>query len=92
MQPARDPVYNYYQILQCIREVRVDAKGWETYFHQRGIEPLRVIYEDFVANPEETLQCIFDFLEIAIPAGFQTPVSQRGADSHPISGWKNNHG
>ena len=83
MQPARDPVYNYYQILQCIREVRVDAKGWETYFQQRAIEPLRIVYEDFVADPGETLQRIFDFMEIPIPAGFQMPVSplKRQADS-----------
>ena len=27
MQSTRDPIYNFYQILQCIREVRVDAKG-----------------------------------------------------------------
>jgi LPS sulfotransferase NodH len=83
MQPARDPIYNYDQIFQCIREVRVDAKGWETYFQQRGIEPLRIVYEDFVVDPGDTLQRIFDFLEIAVPAGFQMPVSplQRQADS-----------
>ena len=83
MQPARDPVYNYDQIFQCIREVRVDAKGWETYFQQRGIEPLRIVYEDFVVDPGDTLQRIFDFLEIAVPAGFQMPVSplKRQADS-----------
>ncbi|RPJ25078.1 MAG: hypothetical protein EHM33_15760 [Chloroflexi bacterium] len=83
MQSARDPIYNFYQILQCIREVRVDAKGWETYFHQRGIEPLRVIYEDFVADQRGTLKRIFDFLEIVIPADLQMPASplKRQADS-----------
>ncbi len=75
MQPARDPVYNFYQIMQCIREVRVDAKGWETYFQQRGIEPLRIVYEDFVADQSSTLRRIFEFLEIAVPADFQMPVS-----------------
>lgn len=83
MQPAREPVYNFYQILQCIREVRVDAKGWETYFQQRGIEPLRIVYEDFVADQLGTLKRMFDFLEIAIPSDFQMPVPQlkRQADS-----------
>jgi LPS sulfotransferase NodH len=75
MQPEREPVYNFYQILQCIREVRVDAKGWETYFQQRGIEPLRIVYEDFVADQKDTLKRIFDFLEIRTPAGFQMPES-----------------
>ena len=83
MQPAREPIYNFYQILQCIREVRVDAKGWETYFHQRGIEPCRIIYEDFVNDQRVTLKRIFDFLEIAFPAGFQIPELplKRQADS-----------
>jgi LPS sulfotransferase NodH len=83
MQPAREPIYNYYQILQCIREVRVDAKGWETYFHQRGIEPCRIIYEDFVIDQRVTLKRIFDFLEIAFPADFQIPELplKRQADS-----------
>jgi LPS sulfotransferase NodH len=83
MQPVKEPIYNYHQILQCIREVRVDAKGWETYFHQRGIEPLRVIYEDFVVDQKDTLKHIFDFLEIAIPLDFQMPASalKRQSDS-----------
>jgi len=75
MQSVRDPIYNFHQILQCIREVRVDAKGWETYFHQRGIEPLRVIYEDFIVDQKGTLNRILDFLEIAIPSDFQFPAS-----------------
>jgi len=83
MPPVRDPIYNFHQILQCIREVRVDAKGWETYFHQRRIKPLRIIYEEFVMDPPGTLRHIFEFLGIAIPADFQMPMSllQRQADS-----------
>jgi LPS sulfotransferase NodH len=73
MQPVKTPVYNFHQILQCIREVRVDAKGWETYFHQRRIEPFRILYEDFVVEQKGTLKRIFDFLEITLPADFQMP-------------------
>jgi LPS sulfotransferase NodH len=74
MQSAKDPIYNFYQILQCVREVRVDAKGWETYFYQRGIEPLRIIYEDLVADQMGTLRHVLEFLEIAIPVDFQIPA------------------
>jgi LPS sulfotransferase NodH len=73
MQPAKEPIYNFYQILQCVREVRVDAKGWETYFHQRGIEPLRVIYEDLVTDQMDTLERVLEFLEIAVPVDFRLP-------------------
>jgi trehalose 2-sulfotransferase len=74
MQSAKDPIYNFYQILQCVREVRVDAKGWETYFYQRGIEPLRIIYEDLVADQMGTLRHVLEFLEIAVPVDFQIPA------------------
>jgi LPS sulfotransferase NodH len=74
MQPEKDPIYNFYQILQCIREVRVDAKGWETYFHQRRIEPFRIIYEDFVVDQMRTLKHVLEFLEVDIPQGFQIPA------------------
>ena len=85
MQPVRAPIYNFHQIMQCIREVRVDAKGWETYFHQRRIEPLRVIYEDFVVDQRGTLKRIFDFLEIAIAANFQLPASRQKQQSDSLS-------
>lgn len=84
--PVREPVYNFYQILQCIREVRVDTKGWQTYFHQRGIEPLRIFYEDFVTHQKATLHRIFDFLEIAIPADFRMPVSPLQKQADTLSG------
>jgi LPS sulfotransferase NodH len=82
-QETRAPVYNFYQIMQCIREVRVDAKGWETWFQQRGIEPLRVVYEDFLADQLGGLRRIIDFLEVPLPAGFTLPEIQlkRQADA-----------
>lgn len=82
MPAESDPIYNYYQIVQCIREVHVDAKGWETYFHQRGIQPLRIIYEDFVNDQSVTLHRIFDFLKIDIPVDYKAtaPPLRRQAD------------
>jgi trehalose 2-sulfotransferase len=95
IQPDKDPIYNFYQILQCIREVRVDAKGWETYFQQRGIEPFRIIYEDFVTDQMGTLRRVLDFLEIAIPVDFQIPAIPLKKQTDSLSDkWleKYNHG
>lgn len=85
MQPVREPIYNYHQILQCIREVRMDAKGWETYFQQRRIKPLRIIYEDFVVDQESALRRIFEFLEVAIPEDFQMPVPKLKMQADALS-------
>lgn len=83
MPPEREPVYNFHQIWQCTREVRVDTKGWKTYFHQRGIVPLRIIYEDFIDDQSATLRRIFDFLEIPFPADYRIPMPplRKQADS-----------
>ena len=83
MKPAKAPVYNFYQILQCTREVRVQTKGWMTYFHQKGIEPLKVIYEDLVTDQGGTLKRVLEFLEINIPKNFKIPEThlKRQADS-----------
>lgn len=83
MKPSKAPVYNYHQIVQCIREIRIDAKGWETYFQQRKIEPYRVVYEEFVNRQQETVKGILEYLGIDIPVDFQitTATQQKQADS-----------
>jgi len=77
------PVYNYHQIWQCIREVRVQDKGWKTYFQNRGIEPFVVIYEDLVAERARMLREAMEFLEVSIPSDFQVPKThlKKQADS-----------
>lgn len=85
MKPSREPVYNFYQIMQCIREVCIDAKGWETYFQQRGIEPYRVVYEEFVKNQKETVKDILKYLGIEIPADFQIALDTQKKQADLLS-------
>ena len=85
MTPTREPVYNFYQISQCIREVRVQAKGWETYFHNRGIKPFRVIYEDLVDHREEVLRGVLKFLGITIPQDFRVPETHLKKQADALS-------
>jgi LPS sulfotransferase NodH len=67
------PKYNYHQISQCLREIKIQEKGWEVYFLERQITPFRVVYEQFV----EDVDCItieaLRFLDVQVPAGFQVP-------------------
>ena len=83
MQPNKEPVYNFYQISQCTREVRVQTKGWETYFHNYRIDPFRVVYEELVADQEGVLRGVLEFLGVTIPADFQLPETnlKKQADS-----------
>lgn len=79
----REPQYNYFQIRSCLREIKLQEKGWETYFMERGIKPYRVNYEELAANPEPVILGALDYLGIKRPAGFQapTPRIQKQGDS-----------
>lgn len=79
----REPQYNYFQIQSCLREIKLQEKGWETYFMERGIKPYRVNYEELAANPEPVILGALDYLEIKRPAGFQVPAPriQKQGDS-----------
>jgi LPS sulfotransferase NodH len=83
MPETGEPKYDFHLISQCTREVRVQDKGWRTYFHQRGIAPHVVIYEELVANRPRILRGVLEFLEISIPSNFQVPEThlKKQADS-----------
>ena len=38
--------------------------AWTTYFEENGIEPLTVVYEDFLESYEETLEATLGFLGV----------------------------
>lgn len=73
MPETGNPSYDFHLISQCTREVRVQDKGWRTYFSQRGIEPHVVIYEKLVADRFRILRGVLEFLGISIPPDFQVP-------------------
>jgi len=79
----REPQYNYFQIRSCLREIKLQEKGWEIYFMERGIKPYRVNYEELAANPQPVILGALDYLGIKRPAGFQvpTPRIQKQGDS-----------
>jgi len=35
--------------------------AWEEYFSMAGVQPLTVVYEDFVVRPQETVAQILEF-------------------------------
>jgi LPS sulfotransferase NodH len=77
------PLYNYHHLWQCIREIRIQAKGWETFFHNQRIEPFRVVYEDLVRDRARFVYGALKFLGISIPPDFQIPEThlKKQADS-----------
>ncbi|MBN1799717.1 MAG: hypothetical protein JW822_14165 [Spirochaetales bacterium] len=67
------PVYNYYQIWQCLREINCQEKGWSVFFHEYNIEPYIVIYEELVDTYNLTILNVFRYLGIDIDQDFIVP-------------------
>jgi LPS sulfotransferase NodH len=82
-QATRTPEYNYEAIDQLVSEVVMREAAWEEYFSMACVQPLTVVYEDFVAQPRETVAQILEFLEIPYsnPLPDWTPRNVKLADA-----------
>jgi trehalose 2-sulfotransferase len=56
------PTFSYQKIDLIVHEFEVHELEWQKYFATHGIKPFIVIYEDFVANYEETAIEILKYL------------------------------
>jgi LPS sulfotransferase NodH len=75
-------VFSREQIDNLIAGVIERERRWEMFFADSGIEPLRVIYEDLVAAPEDTVLAVLGHIGLeqsgSIPVA--TPTLRRQAD------------
>lgn len=53
--PPHAPFFDATQINQSRDRLITDDVNWSSFFDRRGIEPLRVLYEDLTNNPQATL-------------------------------------
>lgn len=65
-------------------KLRIDEHNaaWQSYFERCNIEPLRVVYEEFVERYEESLVGLLEGIGIYIPEDFtvEEPKMKRQAD------------
>ncbi len=60
---GKEPVYDPSAISARIEELDRDGRFWNDFFEARGIEPLRLTYEDFAAKPACAIRGIARFCE-----------------------------
>lgn len=70
---AQRPAFSFLQIDFLVREIELHNAAWQRYFTQNGIQPLVIVYEDFVAHYEETLRETLQHL--ALPGADRLPIS-----------------
>jgi LPS sulfotransferase NodH len=67
--PAKEPQYDFERLKREVTELEAYDAGWNIWFVQQGIIPLRLGYERLAANPAATL------LDICGVLGVQAPIA-----------------
>ncbi len=62
--PAPEPRFDVEQIDRWVRQFTEDEINWDRYFARAGIEPLDVVYEDFLNSYDSTTRAMLRYLEI----------------------------
>ncbi|HEX4738195.1 MAG TPA: Stf0 family sulfotransferase [Allosphingosinicella sp.] len=68
------PAYSREALEMAERGIEFQAAGWERMFRERGIEPLRLWYEDVVARPEDATRQVTDYLGVTLVPGAEVAV------------------
>jgi LPS sulfotransferase NodH len=69
----RPAVFDSEHIGRKLRRIDREESLWEGLFDRYGIEPQRVVYEDFVEAQETTVREVLDELEVDTPANLDLP-------------------
>jgi LPS sulfotransferase NodH len=72
--------YDASGIAEALANSIAEEKGWETAVAATGQKALVVAYEDLVANPDQTLEQVFTFLEIPalLPIRLKSKLERQG--------------
>jgi LPS sulfotransferase NodH len=60
--PSGELEYDFFHVLSRVMMIQSGELAWEVYFQQYGIEPLRIVYEDFFHDLEPQLRRLIDYL------------------------------
>lgn len=76
------PKFSYERIDALVQEIQADENSWKWFFDYHDIQPLVVVYEEFVSAPVQTLQEVLEYLDLSVPAStvLPTPRLKRQAD------------
>ena len=81
VEARREPEFNFHAIEHYRRRLEEADKRWDNYFETHGIQPFRVVYEEFVKHHEETTRAILAYLHIpAADLDFTPPRLQKQSD------------
>ena len=68
------PTYSQETLEMAEEGIEYQAAGWEQMFREQGVEPLRLWYEDVVADPEQATRQVADHLGVTLVPGAEVAV------------------
>lgn len=71
--PKAEPFYNPDLIRRCLNHLAAQRRGWQTYFEQQNLSPLRIDYDSFVADPDRITKELVKRMDI--PTAPISPVA-----------------
>jgi len=63
-------IFNRDAIEHLVQQITVHEEAWRDYFETNAIQPLTIVYEDFVPAQEETIRAVLNYLGISVPETF----------------------
>ena len=76
----REIPYDYQQLVEHLKGAVEDDRSWEMFFEERGISPLRLVYEEMVASPAAAVRDVLGHLDLPDSNGEATHNTERLAD------------
>ncbi len=67
-QPQSEFEYDFFHVLSRLMIIQTGDLAWDIYFQRNGIEPFRIVYEDFFEDLDRQLTSLIDYLG-GLPTG-----------------------
>ena len=72
-RPYHELIFNREAIEHLLQQITSHEEAWRAYFETNAIQPLTIVYEDFVLSQEETIRVVLNYLDVSIPETFALP-------------------
>ena len=84
-KPHHELVFNRDAIEHLVGQITAHEAAWGHYFAENAIQPLTIVYEDFVSAQEETIRVVLNFLGVSVPDTFALPQRRMRRQADDLS-------
>jgi LPS sulfotransferase NodH len=83
--PQEEPTFDFAELDLRVRFLTELDSTWLAYFEKRGVEPLRIEYEEFIRSYEPTVFSVLRYLGLSLPEGMSLPKPRMQKQSDEIN-------